>query len=135
MSALPHYPSQMHSLDCRVRLKSDPLVSITFEHLFTIQDLSILTDSALACRSPISAGLTEWQARVDGRLVSLGWDWVRLQDGCLLIDDTVPPRTNLLLVDARGYDSPTHDLTAVLWQLIRSLDWQRAANEAQAEAG
>ncbi len=125
---------QLHSHDYRVRLRAAALFTIVFEHVSTLQDFTVLDDAQPAHRSACSAGITEWQGRAAGRLVSLGWDWLRLHDGALVADCTVPVRSNLMLIDARGYDLSLQECDAVLWQFIRAMPWQaRAAQALQAE--
>ncbi|MBC5767568.1 DUF4902 domain-containing protein [Ramlibacter albus] len=116
-----------HSFDRRVRLKTEPLRTIVFEHVCTLQDLSILDDSNHIGEPPVSAGMTEWQARFDGHLLSLSWDWMRTKDGTLIADTSVPPRSNLQPIDARGYDRTEHDTHAILWSVIGAMSWQPAA--------
>ena len=126
MTAAMAHP-QLHSHDHRIRLREAALFAIVFEHVCSMQDFSVLEDARPAHRAVHSAGLTEWQGLWSGRLVSLGWDWVRLHDGALVPETTVPPRTNIMLIDRRGYDMSLRDCDAGLWQLIRALPWQAAA--------
>ena len=123
---------QLHSHDHRIRLREPALFTIVFEHVCSMQDFGVLDDSQPAHRAAHSAGITEWQGLYAGRLVSLGWDWLRLDDGALVAETTVPPRTNLMLIDAQGYDMTLGACNAVLNQLIRALHWQGAAAAALA---
>lgn len=68
------------------------------------------------------AGITEWQGRFQGRLVSLGWDWVELSDGLRRLD-VVGPRSNLRLLDGVGYDLPPGEEQLLLERRIDGLDW------------
>jgi hypothetical protein len=125
---------QLHSHDHRVRLRAPALFSIVLEHACTMQDLSVLYEKVPSHRAACSAGVTEWQACLGGRWISLGWDWLRLHDDALVPDDTVGPRSNLMLIDEQGYDLGAEECDAALWQLIRSMPWQADAQRAlQAE--
>ena len=115
---------QLHSHDQRVRLREAALFAIVLEHLCSMQDFGVLDGSQPSHRAAHSAGITEWQGRWSGRPVSLGWDWLRLHDGALVPETTVGPRSNVMLIDARGYDMSPCDVDAALWRLIRALPWQ-----------
>ncbi|WP_186510735.1 DUF4902 domain-containing protein [Caenimonas sedimenti] len=123
------YP-QMHSHDRRVRLREAALLSIVFEHVCTVQDPGVLEDARLARCAVQSAGITEWQGRSQGRLVSLGWDWMRLHDGALRAQTSVPPRSNITLIDSGGYDMSRHDTDEALIQLILDLPWEEVSADA-----
>ena len=113
-------PPQLHSHDRLVRVRADAMATIVLEHAWTVQDGGVLEDEdSDAC----SAGITEWQGTWQGRVVSLGWDWRRLQDGAILPVECVAPRTNLMLIDDRGYDCHGRR-DAALWQLVRQLRWE-----------
>ena len=124
---------QLHSHDHRVRLRAPALFTIVLEHGCTMQDFSVLYDKVPRHLSAASAGVTEWQGLFAGRLVSLGWDWLRLHDGALIADSTVGPRSNLQLIDAQGYDLGAQQCDAALWQWIRATPWQEQAARALQE--
>lgn len=116
-----------HSPDGYVRLRAGALHAIVLEHVCTVQDPGVLEDALADDRLATAGGITEWQGRVGTRLVTLGWDWLRLHDGALVPDRAVPPRTNLMPLDARGYDTAGDEQAAALWDLIAQLDWQQTA--------
>jgi hypothetical protein len=126
LKAAPVAP-QLHSPDGRVRLRPAALSTILFEHVCTVQDLAVLDDARPEHRGAASAGITEWCGAWSGRLISLGWDWVCLDDGALVAQTTVPPRSNLMLLDSLGYDADPVQADASLWCLIHGLPWQRIA--------
>ena len=132
MNTVPAVP-QLHSADWRVRLREPALLSIVFEHVCSVQDASVLDETVHLHRSARGCGATEWQGRCGGRLVSLGWDWLRLDDGALVPDLSSPPRSNILLIDSRGYDMDLPDSDLGLWQLIQGLGWQEQAAVALEE--
>jgi hypothetical protein len=123
---------QLHSHDYRVRLRAAALFTIVFEHVSTLQDFSVLDDALPAHRAAHSAGITEWQGMSAGGVVSLGWDWLRLHDGALVPDRTVPVRSNFMLLDAQGYDTSAQECDDMLWQLIQEMPWRAAAAQALA---
>lgn len=87
----------------------------------------------LAGRLPVTGGMTEWTSSTCGHSVTLGWDWVLLRDGGVLRDPTVPPRTNLLLIDERGYDCCGARFDEMLWQVIDAIQWQPGVVETPPE--
>lgn len=118
------------SHDHLVRLRPRELSAIVFQHLHTVQDDLVLQD----CAGPVRrAGITEWQGLHHGLLVSLGWDWVEMHDGLWRLD-AVPPRSNLRLLDALGYDLPAGEEAAALCVHIDGLAWQPAACLGLAES-
>lgn len=121
---------QRHSPDGWIRVPPAALAAIVLEHVCTVQDLSLLGDEPPGEPRAVLAGITEWQSRVDGRLVSLGWDWLRLHDGAVVPDTTVAPRTNLMPLDALGYDIWGAGQAAALWHLISRTDWQAVTAHA-----
>lgn len=126
---------QLHSADWRVRLREGALFSIVLEHVCSAQDFSVFDEAVPAHQRAQSAGITEWQGVAGGRLVSLGWDWLRLHDGALVPETSTPPRSNIMLIDARGYDMSHDECHAALWKLIHQFPWQRDAALALASEG
>lgn len=111
---------QQHSHDYLVRVTAAALQAIVFEHYCTLQD-SPGPGSAPPQRR---VGLTEWVGQAAGARVSLGWDWQQLDDGQALALQEVPPRSNLMVVDARGYDLPPAEVARHLWQVVRQIPWE-----------
>jgi hypothetical protein len=132
LKAAPAAPAQLHSHDGRVRLAPGVLGTIVLEHLCTVQDPSVLCDARATYPRCSAAGVTEWQGLCDGGQVSLGWDWLCLDDGALVVLATVAPRSNVMLLDRAGYDLAPALLDAGLWQAIQSLPWQSRAAHALA---
>ncbi|GAB2600031.1 hypothetical protein GCM10027034_36460 [Ramlibacter solisilvae] len=111
---------QMFSRDYCVRVPQRRLGDILFEHLCTEQDPGV---SGLRQKS-FRGGMTEWVGRCGGQAVSLGWDWGQLEDGSICLLKAVSPRTNLMAIDAKGYDMPGNEALDDLWALIESLPWR-----------
>ena len=63
-------------------------------------------------------------ARRSGQIVSIGWDWALLAQGDIAPVLNAGPRSNLQLLDPKGYDlqGPRHD--QALWGLICQLPWE-----------
>lgn len=115
------------SSDYRVRLRASELRGLSFTHLFSMSDPSV-QDDALRCGIRCSlAGITEWQAMHARGAITLGWDWVLLDDGPAILR-CVPPRTNLMLLDTQGYD--VCDDAAGQFALVESLPWKAAVLSA-----
>lgn len=124
-------PFQMHSKDYLVRLTASELESVSLCHLCTVEELDLVAEIR-GVGSNLRAGSTEWQGEYRGQIISLAWDWVRSGDGMPEVLRVVGPRTNVRLIDARGYDSPAEDEQEALWQWIGALTWQREAVAALA---
>jgi len=115
-----HPTPQMFSRDYYVRFPHRRLADIVFEHLCTEQDPAVLRVDPQLCR----AGITEWIGRCGPLSVSLGWDWGQSQNGSIRLLKAVAPRTNLMALDAKGYDMAGAAGTHALWSLIESLPWR-----------
>jgi hypothetical protein len=126
--------TQLHGTDLLFRLDQNGAEGIVFEHGQSLQDADVLMDARQQYGPRVHrAVLTVWQARHEGRVLSLGWDWVGLEDERPFEFRLVSPRTNLKLVDARGYDLPAQIATTMLWELIGKLPWQDLVARAGAE--
>ena len=111
---------QMYSRDYYVRVPHRRLADIVFEHLCTEQDPAVYAPGKQLCRG----GISEWVGRCGGLCVSLGWDWGQLEDGSICLLKGVLPRTNLMAIDAKGYDITGEQAPGELWELIESLSWR-----------
>ena len=107
--------SQLYSIDCYQRLQIKTLTNLTWEHLCSVVDSADFLQA--------KKGYTDWQATVDGRLLSMSWDWVYRFDRELIFDLSCGLRTNILCVDDRGYDLSVATSEALLSKLIEGLDW------------
>lgn len=114
----------MHSHDYRIRVTCDDLASLRLRHLCTTEDLGSWGEML---PSPTRAGSTEWHGEFAGRPVSVGWEWIQKDGGGLQALMDVPPRTNLMIIDAKGYDLPESEFVDALWCFLRQLAWQAEA--------
>lgn len=121
---------QMHSRDYYVRLPSHALSAIEFEHLHSAHDEAVL-DDALQTHGHQTrwAGSTEWQGQ-GADPVSLAWDWVVQADGEVRLLAVVPPRTNVQVIDRKGYDLPQAQAIPHLLDLIETLPWKTRVLQA-----
>lgn len=125
---------QAHSQDYLVRVTADALRHIVFEHHCTVQDAGVLDGGGTPASCDCRAGITEWVGVVaGGARVSLGWDWLRLHDGQARPLTDCPPRSNLMVIDPRGYDLPLPDVVHHLWAAVRQIAWEDVVEEAEPE--
>ena len=117
--------SYAHSGDRYVRLRESQLWQIVFEHLETAQDPAVLKDAIeLYGKGVLQAGWAEWIGRIAGTPVSLAWDWVQLCSGDVRSLICVPPRANVKVVDAKGYDLGINQMGIALFGTAERLDWK-----------
>lgn len=122
---------QLHSHDYLIRVSSRALHRIPFQHICTVRDPAPRDGHALHARGTKRTGYTEWQAAWQGKVLSLGWDWIEHGPRCVLRSDSVAPRSNLRLVDARGYDFRPDDEIHYLCHRIDTLPWRPAVAGAR----
>lgn len=116
---------QLHSRDYYVRLSSQALCDLEFEHLHSAHDEAVLDDVPAGRGAGTQwAGSTEWQGLRASGPVSLAWDWVVLADGEVRVLSAVAPRTNMQVIDPKGYDLPQSQALPHLLGLIESLPWR-----------
>lgn len=128
--AVPSTVPQMHSQDYLLRLSGEELEALALSHLYTVDEPAVLADAGIKQAPGLRGGYTEWQATVEGRVVSLAWDWIQLADGALHAMAAVPPRTNIRLLDSKGYDSAPESESNALWARIAQIEWQPHAAAA-----
>lgn len=115
----------LHSVDSLIRLRFGEVSNILFDHLCTSQEHDVLTDSGVAFGArAVAAGSTEWQGQHRGQIVTLCWDWALLTDGTVCELPTVPPRSNICILDRQGYDLPRRQADLCLVRVISTLPWK-----------
>lgn len=117
------YSPQMHSRDYYCRVPQRKAAGLCLQHSMSIVDASVLNEVRHLRLPGRVAGMAEWQGLEQGYPISLGWDWMELQDGDIRPVMVIPPRTNIRLIDAKGYDVPEASAAPFLWALIASLPW------------
>lgn len=103
-----------------MRVRESDLVAVVFSHQESYEDANVLAEAPAGAR----AGSTEWVASREGALISLAWDWMCTQDNHVQILRAVAPRTNLCVIDTKGYDLPEQAAAGYLWNLIETISWQ-----------
>jgi len=115
----------MYSRDYYCRVPQRKAAELRLQHATSIVEPSVLNEVRhLRLRGRV-AGITEWHGVEQGYPISLGWDWMELQDGDIRPVMVIAPRTNIRLIDAKGYDVSEASAAPFLWALIASLPWQR----------
>lgn len=122
ISRLP--PPQAYSHDLKIRLPLERLRHLALRHRASELDASVL-DGTLTDSAALRAGWTEWDAVIDGRVASLAWDWVELSDGHIRLCTNTLPRTNLQLIDAKGYDLSMDHADSLMRDWLGTLGWWR----------
>lgn len=125
---------QLHSGDRKIRLSPRDLRGLVLTHLDSGGNAQQLPDAGTTDRNCHRTGWTEWHGQVDGKPSSLAWDWVEVAPGCLQVDRTVPPRTNMHVIDAKGYDLGLEVSDQALFGWIDGFPWQDAVAGALAAA-
>ena len=124
------YFPQMYSRDYYCRVPQRKAAELRLQHSTSIVDASVLNEVRHLRLPGRVAGIAEWHGLEQGYPISLGWDWMELQDGDIRPVMVIPPRTNIRLIDAKGYDVPETSAAPFLWSLIASLQWHRFVSAA-----
>jgi len=116
----------MHlSSDGLIRLTLDQLLSTPLEHLVSGVDQDASPPFTNACGTQtVLSGYTEWVSANDP-VISIGWDW-RLQTsaaGMRWIRVGLP-RSNLMLTQDTGHDTPWHGNLEILGTVVDALAWR-----------
>lgn len=115
LSTLPS-AVRLYSIDCYQRLRLAKVINLEWIHLCSV------ADSGNAHQT--KTGFTEWQAIMDGNVISLSWDWRHHSNYEVSPDFSGGVRTNILCLDERGYDLSVASSEALLSKVIERLDWQ-----------
>jgi|SRR5947207_2330294 len=118
--------------DGYIRTSLTVLASRDFKHVMSARDEDVLTE-LLECCVPVSlAGWTEWVSTTEP-VVSLSWDWCVEPNSqrLLRIEDV---RSNLMLVDRRGYDVGMSRTARIVGMWLAVFDWQAIVREAVLQA-
>jgi hypothetical protein len=124
---------QVYSSDYYFRLAAHELADLELQHSVSVQDTAALADVYRIGLAGRRAGLTEWEGLYQGSALSLGWDWAELEDGDIRAITLVAPRTNIQLIDIKGYDMTDESATACLWAFIATLPWQQSVAQSLSE--
>jgi hypothetical protein len=121
------------SPDGYIRLRLASLNTLTFVHLFSESDAGFLHELQSQTVPAIAAGFSEWKTMTDP-VISIGWGWFIHEDSerMLLAPDGV--RSNVMLIDARGYDLGSQRTSTLFGTWLSSFEWQSEVTMALTEA-
>lgn len=119
-----------HSFDGLQRLNYSALCNTKIVHLY-----SELLDTTSDVNSPRNKGFTEWCGTHHGLNVSFSWDWTRLDDGTMSENFDYPLRTNLMLVNDKGYDIGRMETDTVVMGFIKQYPWKEVVSLALNDRG
>ena len=113
------------SADFQIRLNASQLALLEWDHL----DTDYHDANEIPCgRCCATEGFTEWCVSFQGRTLTLGWDWTLCDDGQVIANPAVPPRTNLQCLDQAGYDRSHEAHIDALWRVISAIPWARVVS-------
>lgn len=122
MSMFLFNPPVRQSWDYYVRLKHVELMQVEFCHFYS---------EKIGSQSGVLFGLTEWRAqRASGVDLSLAWDWECLNDGDVQLHQPAKVRSNIMLIDAQGYDQGLGNTDLACLDVIGKLRWRRILSDA-----
>ncbi len=110
------------SPDGYIRLSFSIFSSLSFVHLFTDRDLTLLDELIAQAIPAESAGFSECISTTSPS-ISLGWAWYRHRDSNCLLLAPENVRSNVMIVDMHGYDVGTHATSKLISQWLTCCDW------------
>lgn len=116
---LAYSPVFTFSSNYYLRIRLAELMQLELCHLF-----SEVTSYELSG----AKGYTEWGGSLDQKPLSLSWEWMILGDG-IIIPGPRPVTSNIMLIDAKGYDLGPECTAESLTTKITALDWARHIQE------
>ena len=120
------YIKKFQSFDYMKRISISDLSALCFEHMCTVEDFGIYKEAVDVYGLNVwAAGYTEWKGESQGLVVSLAWDWFARPGENPSVFPVVSPRTNLRLIDTKGYDMADAENNKHLLQIVERLDWRR----------
>lgn len=121
------------SPDGLIRLSIEELLSTPMSHFVSGVDLECCQDVSACGKETSIAGYTEWVSKRTP-VISIGWDWrIRLAIAGPLWVRVGLPRSNVMLVDARGNDAVWVENLKMLATVADALPWQEHLPKAVAE--
>lgn len=117
------------SPDGYIRLPLASLDALSFEHLYSERDESFLDELKGQTIPACSAGFCEWKSN-GTPAISLGWGWfIHCQtERMMLAPDGV--RSNVMLIDARGYDLGAEKTSNLFCTWLGTFEWQDMVGKA-----
>jgi hypothetical protein len=117
------------SPDGYIRLSIASLGSVPLQHLYSAVDGNFLEELHEQTVPARSAGFCEWQSATAPE-ISIGWGWFvhDRTDRLLLAPDGV--RSNIMLIDAVGYDLDNVKSAHLFYTWLSMFDWTDTVNDA-----
>ncbi|RJG07419.1 DUF4902 domain-containing protein [Noviherbaspirillum cavernae] len=117
------------SPDGYIRLPLASLNALSFVHLFSEGDDDFLQELRAQTVPACSAGFSEWKSDTSPP-ISLGWGWfIHSQSHrMLLAPDGI--RSNVMLIDAHGYDLGPGKTSNLFCMWLNAFDWQGVVSMA-----
>ena len=116
------------SADSYIRLQLPALACESFVHKFSYADESFLEELNDQALGVSDAGFTEWQSEClngNGAVISLGFAWFRpAGNSPQLFVAEDPVRSNVMLLDAKGYDLGPQATANLLRSWLTQFPWQ-----------
>ncbi|HYD80169.1 MAG TPA: DUF4902 domain-containing protein [Paucimonas sp.] len=122
-----HQPIVSH--DGYIRLSLRNLSEIPFVHLASDLDTGILEELQMQTVPAQTAGYSEWISNTTPA-ISLGWSWFVHSDSRRLLPAPEAVRSNVMLIDARGYDLGPTATSFLFTTWLATHDWEHAVSEA-----
>lgn len=112
--------------DGRVRLKVSELEATTFIHNFSFLDDQVHSE---APKFSPAAGCTEWIGKFGSASISVGWDWYLDAHHQIQLLRAVAPRSNLCVIDPKGYDLEDEPATQLLFDFLKANFWHQTVRQ------
>ncbi|MDF3035271.1 MAG: hypothetical protein K0S28_545 [Paucimonas sp.] len=120
-------PAQLN--DGYIRMNYSALSALPLDHLLTFSDEDFLLELYMQGIPAASAGFSEWKTDAS-TAVSLGMGWyVDASTGHILLAPE-PIRSNLMLIDRKGYDLGMPQTSSLLRNWLQSFNWQAQISAA-----
>lgn len=121
------------SPDGYIRLPLASLNALLFVHLFSESDDDFLDELRAQTIPARAAGFCEWKSNTDPA-ISLGWGWFihNKSERLMLAPDGV--RSNVMLIDAHGYDLGPVKTSDLFCTWLNAFEWQGVVSMALRDA-
>jgi len=116
------------SHDGYIRLSLRHLDELPFIHLDSAFDPEILEELQARTIPACHAGYSEWISNTDPA-ISIGWSWFVHADSRRILPAPEAVRSNVMLVDARGYDLGPAETSMMFATWIATREWTPAVQD------
>jgi Domain of unknown function (DUF4902) len=117
--------------DYYLRFSEDMFERIELKPLTTVLEPDLLHSDPVwrECHG-CCAGSAEWYATLNGKVASVSWDWLLLNDSEIRILNSDRVRTNLMLISPTGEDLGQEKTAAAIQKLLRTIPWKPVVLES-----